>query len=62
MTRSEIQRSVFKGNLKAEALDEALRLLKKVGWIYSTPEATAGRDAERFFARVPGTKETNLTK
>jgi hypothetical protein len=49
MTRSEVQRSVFKGNLKAEALDEALRLLKKVGWIYSTSEPTAGRDAERFF-------------
>jgi hypothetical protein len=62
MTRSEIHRSVFKGNLKVDVLEEALRLLHKVGWIDSTPERTAGRDAERFFLKSPTTKETKETK
>jgi hypothetical protein len=51
MTRSEIQKAVFKGNLKGTFLDEALALLKRVGWIESKTEKTAGRDAERYFCK-----------
>ena len=62
MTRSEVQHSAFKGNLKVGALEKALRLLKKNRLDDSTSEPTAGRDAEPFFWRVPGTKETKETK
>jgi hypothetical protein len=52
MTRTEISDAVFRRHLKAEVLEEALNLLKKVGWIRSQTEKTDGRDAERLFAKT----------
>jgi hypothetical protein len=51
LTRAEINKGLFKGNLKAEVIEQALELLKKVGWIEGRTEKTGGRDAERFFSK-----------
>ena len=52
LTRTEINIMVFKRNLSAERLEEALALPKKIGWIESQVNKTSGRDAERFFAKI----------
>jgi hypothetical protein len=53
MTETDISTLVFKRNVKAEAIKEALSLLKKARWIKSETETTGGRDAERFFPTRP---------
>jgi hypothetical protein len=53
VTRKEINDLVFKRNVKAEVIEEALALLKKAGWIKTQTEKTPGRDAERFFPARP---------
>ena len=52
MTRTEISAVIFNRHLSADRLEEALTLLKKIGWIESRTEKTTGRDAERFFAKM----------
>ena len=49
LTRRDINNNVFKRNVKAEALNDALKLLVRLGRINSQIERTGGRDAERFF-------------
>jgi hypothetical protein len=48
LTRRDINNNVFKRNLKAEPLNDALKLLVRLGRISSQIERTGGRDAERF--------------
>ena len=50
MTRRDTNNIVFKRNVKAELIEEALELLKQVGWIESQMEKTGGRVAERLYA------------
>jgi hypothetical protein len=51
MTRWDLSNIVFKRNVKTDVIEEALNLLKKIGWIVSQTEKTDGRDAERFLAK-----------
>jgi hypothetical protein len=51
ITRRDINNIVFKRNVKAESIEEALETLKQAGWIESQLEKTGGRAAERFFAK-----------
>jgi hypothetical protein len=47
-SRKDINNNVFKRNLKAEPLNDALKFLVRLGRIKSQIEGTGGRDAERF--------------
>jgi hypothetical protein len=51
LTRTEINVTVFKRNVKSERIDEALDVLLRAGWIERRIEKTAGRDVEWFFAK-----------
>jgi hypothetical protein len=52
LTRTEINVTIFKRNVKSERIDEALEILIRAGWIESRVEKTSGRDAERFLAKI----------
>jgi DnaB-like helicase N terminal domain/Protein of unknown function (DUF3987) len=49
MTRTDLSRGVFMGNVKAGELDIALNLLTELGMIRAESEATGGRSSTRFF-------------
>jgi hypothetical protein len=50
MTRTEISKRVFNGNLSGNILADALRALNEAGYATVTKEPTAGAPSERWFS------------
>ena len=59
MTRTEIHRQVFNGNVSADALSGSLQILHELDHARCRKELTGGALSERSFVT---SKVTNLTK
>jgi hypothetical protein len=54
LTRTEISTELFKRNLTAKQIDEALTYLRRLKLVRAVTEQTDGRDRERWFYLSPG--------